>query len=245
MYIVAHRGGPKGTPQNSIHAFKTAAQFGATALEIDVVLTLDMQPVLYHLPFYSNFIRGRDNKRYEIGKISWKQLNSLEGNGPRIIHLSEAIIFAKYNNLTLFIEPKQMSFALIESIMKCLYDFEGIQIANILTFATRKNLLTRARELEPKIRTSIITMSPMTNLITLANSSGADTIVLGWAFFNYLRFFKKTLYEKVEELHNQKLKVYGGIANNLEDIEMLMDIGVDGIFTDDINNVHIANKKHE
>lgn len=104
-------------------------------------------------PFCSTYrftlaIRGRDGKRYRIGEISWIQLSSLQGSGPAVLHLSEAVRFALGNGLSLFIEPTQSSFQLVEAVVDCLRACGGIPIANILTFAARKKLLFRARELE-------------------------------------------------------------------------------------------------
>ena len=47
--IVAHRGVPSAeTPENTIPAFQKAIELGADAVELDVRLTADGVPVLYH-----------------------------------------------------------------------------------------------------------------------------------------------------------------------------------------------------
>ena len=47
-WIVAHRGGSRLAPENTLVAFETAAALGAQALEIDVRLTADGAVVVFH-----------------------------------------------------------------------------------------------------------------------------------------------------------------------------------------------------
>jgi glycerophosphoryl diester phosphodiesterase len=46
--IVAHRGIPKEDPENTLPAYQLAIDLGAEAVEMDVRLTADRVPVLYH-----------------------------------------------------------------------------------------------------------------------------------------------------------------------------------------------------
>ena len=47
-YLVAHRGGARLAPENTLAAFDGAAQLGADAIELDVRLTRDAQVVVFH-----------------------------------------------------------------------------------------------------------------------------------------------------------------------------------------------------
>jgi glycerophosphoryl diester phosphodiesterase len=46
--IVAHRGAPLGVPENTIPAFERALELGADAVELDVRLSKDGIPVIFH-----------------------------------------------------------------------------------------------------------------------------------------------------------------------------------------------------
>jgi glycerophosphoryl diester phosphodiesterase len=46
--IVAHRGVPTETPENTIASFQRAIELGADAVELDVRLTADKIPIVYH-----------------------------------------------------------------------------------------------------------------------------------------------------------------------------------------------------
>jgi len=48
MRIVAHRGHTRAAPENSMPAFLSATAAGADAVELDVRLSADGVPVVYH-----------------------------------------------------------------------------------------------------------------------------------------------------------------------------------------------------
>lgn len=48
LEIVAHRGVPDEAPENTLLSFQRAIELGADAIELDVRLTSDRVPVVYH-----------------------------------------------------------------------------------------------------------------------------------------------------------------------------------------------------
>ena len=51
MHIVAHRGATAHAPENTLEAFRAALQLGADAVELDVRLSADGVPVVYHYAY--------------------------------------------------------------------------------------------------------------------------------------------------------------------------------------------------
>lgn len=68
--IVAHRGVSSEAPENTIPAFQRAIELGADAVELDVRLTSDGMPVVYHY-FYLDEITALSGP---IFKYTWDQL---------------------------------------------------------------------------------------------------------------------------------------------------------------------------
>ena len=68
--IVAHRGVSIEAPENTIPAFQRAMELGADAVELDVRLTADGVPVVYHY-FYLDEITALSGPIFEY---TWKQL---------------------------------------------------------------------------------------------------------------------------------------------------------------------------
>jgi glycerophosphoryl diester phosphodiesterase len=72
--IVAHRGVATDAPENTIAAFERAAELGADAVELDVRLTSDHVPVVYH--YY--YLENNSSTSGVIFGFTWKQLQEVE-----------------------------------------------------------------------------------------------------------------------------------------------------------------------
>jgi glycerophosphoryl diester phosphodiesterase len=71
--IVAHRGVSSEAPENTMPAFQRAIELGADAVELDVRLTSDGVPVVYHY-FYLDEITDLSGPIFEY---TWEQLQGL------------------------------------------------------------------------------------------------------------------------------------------------------------------------
>ena len=72
--IVAHRGIPTEAPENTIASFQRAIDLGADAVELDVRLTSDRIPVVYHY-FY---LQENTSASGAIFNFSFEQLRRVE-----------------------------------------------------------------------------------------------------------------------------------------------------------------------
>jgi len=92
--IVAHRGVADGVPENTLAAFERALDLGADAIELDVRLTKDRVPVVFH----NFYLDGKTEASGPIFAHTFAQLRELEllggGESPegrRIPTLSEVL----------------------------------------------------------------------------------------------------------------------------------------------------------
>ena len=105
-------------------------------------------------------------------------------------------------------------------------------------------LLLLAKEICPKVKTQLIVTWPA-NLPKLAEKYQPDAMSFGWLQEPaYVSFISKALFKanakrvnlkkQIEEvkLQGKGIKVWAGIFNEPEDMLYYMDLGVDGIFTD-------------
>lgn len=102
-YIIAHRGGGRNidrlpASENSVELIEFSESLGANAIEIDVQLTKDKIPVLFHDEYLSKRLINQD---FFIGKISDYSYNYLKNfvtlkNNERIPTLEEALSAALY-----------------------------------------------------------------------------------------------------------------------------------------------------
>ena len=56
--VVAHRGVTAAAPENTMAAFRRALELGIDAVELDVRLTRDQRPVVYHYYYLDGFTTG-------------------------------------------------------------------------------------------------------------------------------------------------------------------------------------------
>ena len=132
-YLVAHRGYTQNFPENTILAIQGALDAGAKYIEIDIQLSADIQPVVFH---------DRDLNRLckQPGAIHEYDLNSLRDfsnyspdrfadkyKGEKIAILKEVVaLFESHPDVVLFVELKRISIEhfgitnMLDAVLPCL-----------------------------------------------------------------------------------------------------------------------------
>lgn len=93
--IVAHRGVPSEAPENTMASFERAIALGADAIELDVRLTADGVPIVYHYYYLevATSFRGPVFK-YTLGQLQQARVLTRSGDGAgegRIPTLNEVL----------------------------------------------------------------------------------------------------------------------------------------------------------
>jgi glycerophosphoryl diester phosphodiesterase len=78
--IVAHRGAPDGVPENTLAAFQQALERGADAVELDVRLSKDGVPVVFH-NFYLDDLAKATGPVFAFTLAELQQVELLGGRG--------------------------------------------------------------------------------------------------------------------------------------------------------------------
>jgi glycerophosphoryl diester phosphodiesterase len=101
--VIAHRGGPKYAPENTLAAFQHAIAVGATMLECDVHLTRDGEVVVIH----DETLERTTNGEGWVMDKTLAELRALDaGNGERVPTLKELVELAKRTGAELLVEVK-------------------------------------------------------------------------------------------------------------------------------------------
>lgn len=110
LEIIAHRGGGRNSDllpasENSIELIKLASSYGATGIEIDVKLTKDGVPVLYHDANVNDRLTNQAGVRPPIADYSFAELNEKVRlkDGQRIPTVREALETTLYNTPLQFV----------------------------------------------------------------------------------------------------------------------------------------------
>ena len=99
--IIAHRGVTRNDQENTLPAYHQAFSEGADGLEIDVRLSKDEKPIIFHDEDTSRLFK----KSLEIKKTTFFELEALGNNDNRIPLLDEVLDFLPQNK-ECFIEIK-------------------------------------------------------------------------------------------------------------------------------------------
>ena len=103
MQIVAHRGGPKYAPENTLAAFRNAIAQGVDGLEFDVQMTKDGELVVIH----DETVDRTSNGVGAVRELTFEQIRALDvGNGEKVPTFKEVVELAKANGVQILPETK-------------------------------------------------------------------------------------------------------------------------------------------
>jgi glycerophosphoryl diester phosphodiesterase len=228
--IIAHRGDSANAPENTLAAFRMAAEKGADAIEFDVKLSADGEAIVLHDQTVDRTTDGHGDVR----RLSLAALRDLEAGarfegrfpGERIPTLEEVFtaVGARLHmniELTNYATPGD---ALVEKVAALVKKHRLQERVLFSSFFPRN--LRRARELLPEV--------PRGQL-AWRGWMGWPARAFGWrgdmyALHPYLSDVTPAL---VSRLHSAGKRVFVWTVNAEADMNHLIRLGVDGIFTDD------------
>jgi len=212
--IIAHRGGTQVKPENTMGAFEHAASVGADYFELDVRTTADDSIIVIH----DGTVDRTTNGTGAVNSLTFAYIRTLDaGQGEVIPTLSEVLLFAK-NKIKICLEVKAASIAAVLAKVR-----ETNMQDEVILFDFSYANLTEAQGLDPGIPACYL-VSNMNNqavddLVTingevLGAGGGVNSTTLAYA-------------------HDNNVKVWRWTVNDRATMESLIDLGVDGIITDD------------
>ncbi|MGD2028219.1 MAG: glycerophosphodiester phosphodiesterase [Anaerolineales bacterium] len=237
--IVAHRGVPNEYPENTLAAFERAIEMGADAIELDVRLTKDKIPVVYHY-YYLQMITTLSGPiftfTYEQLKAAKYKGPAKKGGGDYAISTFEHVLEKVGGRTGLEIEikgPELESVEIIGSIMsrwKPIWD--SVEMTSYEPF-----LLHKIKERCPGITTDLLippTESWMDldvvtyRAIHLGKLAGARAIHLHPT---------QLTEEIVRTVRDQGLEVHAWDINDLESLQLVSSLGIPKFTTDELQQV--------
>lgn len=234
--IIAHRGGCANAPENTLPAIKIAKEMGAKAIEIDVCLTSDKKPIVFH----DYDLKRLFNKSLYISEMTYEEVRTYDVGstfsedfiGCKIPHLHE--VLALCNELGLMIDIELKPFKNNEAILA---DIVWNAIRTI--WSNRKPLcitsfsreaLSQMRELNENVPLGLITESDITNLESFFRSINCQMLVTDATILD------EKAVSKISKTTNQ---IYAYTVNSKIEAERLFNIGVKGIFTDKLSEFYV------
>ncbi len=259
--VQGHRGARGLRPENTIPAFLTALDSGVTTLELDVVITKDKQVVVSHEPWMSpsicldptgNAIPEKSEKKYNIYQMTYAEVKAFDcgskGNDRfpeqqkmKTVKplLSDVIIavdvhtknFTQYEvdyNIEIKSSPEgdgkfhppvpEYS----DIVHKLLDQYLPLERIVIQSFDIR--VLKYWHDRYPEIRLAF--------LVENLKSVEANLNELGFIPSIYSPYYKLLTKEKVDYLHQRKIRVIPWTVNEVSEMLSIKGMGADGFITD-------------
>jgi glycerophosphoryl diester phosphodiesterase len=240
--IIAHRGDKAHAPENTLAAFRLAAEKGADAIEFDVKLSADAQVIVLHDQTVERTTNGTGNvsglplaalRELDAGTWFYEQFR-----GEKIPTLEE--VFETVGKrllmnveLTNYATPNDGLVPRVVDLVKKHALQERILFSSFLPRNLRK-----ARMLLPGVSRGLLAMPGILGVWARSFGWQGDF----FALHPNLRDVNSSLTRRV---HAAGKRLHVWTVNLAEDLERMIDLGVDAIFTDDPGlALNCIGKKH-
>jgi glycerophosphoryl diester phosphodiesterase len=255
--LIGHRGARGLMPENTIEGFEYILDNDIIAIEFDVLLTKDEIPIITHDFYLSKAITRNSEGNWlskdgpRISDLTSSQLEMFDVGGVDKssaygrLYLDLACL-PKGQNLFLLLEiksePLVKKSTIIENIV---FEIEKRSLSNrTVLHSFDWELLEECNRLAPNMPRSYLSQLPES--LDDPYDKPSEEISPDFSSFNgsipeaieaagghlWCPYFKDLTADLVAEAHNLGLPVCTWTVNEVEDIENMIDIGVDGIITD-------------
>jgi glycerophosphoryl diester phosphodiesterase len=211
----AHRGGSADAPENTLHAFRLALSKGVGGLETDVWMTADGVPVLHH--------DGRVRRR-PIGEL---RASDLPPDLPSLRDLYDAC--GTGFDLSLDLKDGRSAEAVVAVARAAGHDLRRVWLCGGATGALAW------RSVDPAVRV-VAGADPRrvgswTEHLRRLADGGVDAV-------NVRR--RRWTRDRVQVAHDLGLLAFGWDAQSARRIRALLDLGVDGVYSDHVGRLVTA-----
>lgn len=231
--IIAHRGYRARFPENTLAAFRGALEIGAPMIELDATLTRDRQVVVIHDETVDRTTDGRGR----VADFTLAQLKSLDAgawyhprfSGERIPTLAEVLdLVGESAAVNIEIKPEayeshEPGDAVEFQVMALIRSRKAM--ARILISSFEPRVLIRMSKVEFPPALGVLTEDPTdTKIVELCRQVNA---------FSWNPDHRGLTFEAVARMHRAGVRVFPYTVNSRRKMDALLDMGVDGLFTDD------------
>lgn len=227
--VIAHRGFSGAAPENTLAAFEKAIEVGADMFELDVLLSRDGRVVVIHDDTLDRTTDGEGKVAAftlaELKKLDAGSWFSAEFAGERIPTLEEALRLAKGRILVnVEIKTEAVGHGVVAKTLEVIDELDMKD--NVVISSFDPKALSKARELDPHIRTASLFNAELQK----GMSPEAVMAEVGSNGFNLSR--RQVDAGIVAACHRLARPVSVYTVNEINEMERLIRLGVNAIFTD-------------
>ncbi|MCV2884410.1 glycerophosphodiester phosphodiesterase family protein [Aestuariibacter sp. AA17] len=214
MIIFAHRGASKDKPENTLSAIEEAIKQQADAIEIDVFECKDEFVVIH-----DRWLQRTTTGHGKVENHTYAQLSQFDaGLGQPIPTLNQVLDMVNGKcELNIELKGVHQTAHLLDYIHPTHFDNTPILFSSF-----NHHVIKHIKQLKPDCKIGALTSSVPLNYAAFASELGAYSTHLDISFCTQAF---------VDDIHLRGMKAYVYTVDELEDIVLMNDMGVDGIFT--------------
>lgn len=226
--VIAHRGGSKRAPENTLSSMQNGIKLQADAVEFDLHITQDLVPILMHDETILRTTNSTANTPIKDLPLSiLKTLDAGSWFHPRFenepIPTFEEALQTIQKQVLIFIEIKEPNTTYTKIITDLIQQYDQVDNVKILSF--HKDVIDEVKRLVPALHTVMLYSEFNQDINTVLEDPNIDSFGLGQQLAIFHSSFTKALLA-----HNKEVYVYA--VNNSLAMKRLLHIGVSGIITD-------------
>ena len=239
--LYAHRGAAAELPENTLVAFRRAAEIGVDAIETDVHMTRDGHVVCSHDPTAERMANVRtawrdldlaDARRFDLG---WGHAAAdggrpHAGKGITLCTLEEAIV--ELPHLRWNVDLKQATPSMVEPVLALLRRLRAEDRVTLASFRYRTLLAVRRAGYggetalsQPEVAALLVTPDIVWKKLPFTGSAAQIPLAAGPVRLDRAAF--------IERCHRLGMRVDFWTVNQPDEAARLLALGADGIMTDD------------
>ncbi|NMP02599.1 glycerophosphodiester phosphodiesterase [Pseudoalteromonas arctica] len=218
MKVFAHRGASGDFPENTKSAILEALKVGVDGIEVDIQSSID-DYMLIHDSWLDRTTSGKGR----VSNFTAHELSKLDaGNGEKIPTLQQ--LFDWNNNKSLLNIELKHTFELERFVAQLEENIEANKIskANILVSSFDHHQLQWLKSKLPWLKIGALTSSIPINYAKFASDLKAYSVHADKTFIN--KAF-------ADDAKKRGLKIYAYTVDREQDIALMLEYGIDGIFT--------------
>ena len=232
--VIAHGGNSCAAPQNSHTAFEQAVEIGVDMIELDVNRTSDGHPVIFHGPNLKkttglegsihNITLG-EARKLDVG--SWKDEAF---SNERMLTLQEALDFA-HGKVRLAVDLKTVD--ILPSIVQCIQDADMVD--DVVVCGCSANWASQVRACDHRLS---VGLNMDADMVSLARENAPEVLHRAYireATGNHLSplnmNYRYVSTDLIRKAHLRATQVWAWTVDDADEMRRLIDLGVDGIYT--------------
>ncbi len=241
--VIAHRGGIRLGPENTLLTYERAVELGIDVIELDVRVTKDKQLIVLH----DDTVNRTTNGRGPVHALTLKQLKDLDAGfhwspdngrtfpfrGQKLKVPTLAEVFKAFPEMRVNIEIKKSQEQWVPDL--CRQIQQSGMTAKVMVASFDSDTLVEFRKHCPEVATSVGTSEAIYffGLQKMHLESIYTPKAQALQVPEKLDNMKVVTRRFLEAAHSRNMRVHVWTVNDTAAMQRLLNLGVDGIMTDD------------